>query len=77
MDFLGSPFRLGHVNMLEPIRCTGNETITDQSGVTTAAGACGPRDVEAGTVLLGLTFALHNPARQNWEQLTSIQEKPL
>lgn len=77
MDFLISPIRLGHVNMLEPIRCTGNETITDQSGFTTAAGACGPREVKAGTVLLGLTFALQNPVRQNWEQLISIQEKHL
>lgn len=77
MDFLISPVRLGHVNMLEPIRCTGNETITDQSGFTIAAVAYGHREVEAGPVLLGLTFALHDSVRQNWEQLISIQEKHL
>lgn len=64
-DFLISLIRLGHVSMPAPITWTGNETITDQSGFTTAGGACGHQEVEASIALLVLRFALCGPVRQN------------
>lgn len=52
------------MSMPAPITWTGNETITDQSGFTTAGGACGHQEMEASVALLVLRFALCDPVRQ-------------